>query len=81
MLQNRLGVATIRDFISLTMLISVYWIGIEEHNKAVSALLTARQDGLSLVDFSSSEIMRWRGIRTAFTIDSRFADQGFSCIP
>ncbi len=81
LLQNRLGMSAVQDFISLTNLMSVYWISIEEHNQAVSALLTAGQRGLSLVDCTSFEIMRTRGIRTAFTFDAHFAGQGFTCIP
>jgi predicted nucleic acid-binding protein len=81
LLQNRLGMAAVQDFIGLTNIISVYWIGIEVHNQAVSALLTAGRRGLSLVDCTSFEIMRSRGILTAFTIDAQFAEQGFSCIP
>jgi predicted nucleic acid-binding protein len=70
-----------QDFIRLTNNMSVFWIGIEQHNLAISALLTAGRRGLSLVDCASFEIMRSRGINTAFTFDLHFAEQGFTCIP
>ena len=81
LLQYRLGMAAVQDFIRLTNNMSVFWIGIEQHNLVVSALLTAGRRGLSLVDCVSFEIMRSRGINTAFTFDLRFAEQGFTCIP
>jgi predicted nucleic acid-binding protein len=41
----------------------------------------AGQRDLSLVDFVSFELMRREGIRTAFTFDRHFAEQGFECVP
>ena len=81
LLQNRLGMPTVQDFIGLTSFIPVYWVTIEQHNQAVSALLTAGRRGLSLVDCTSFDIMRSQGIRTAFTFDAHFAELGFTCIP
>jgi len=39
--------------------------------------LTAARRQLSLVDCISFEVMRRRGIKTAFTFDDHFAEQGF----
>jgi predicted nucleic acid-binding protein len=41
LLQNRLGMAAVQDFIRLSNNMSVFWIGIEQHNLALSALFTA----------------------------------------
>jgi len=81
LLQNHLGMAAVQDFIRLTNNMSVFWIGIEQHNLAISALLTAGRRGLSLVDCASFEIMRSRGINTAFTFDLHFYRTGFHLYP
>lgn len=81
LLQSRLGMPAVRDFVRLTNHISVFWIGIEQHDLALSALLTAQRRGLSLVDCTSFTTMRLRGINSAFTFDPHFAEQGFTCIP
>ena|GEM_PF-3548981 len=47
----------------------------------VSALLTSGREQLSLVDCVSFELMRQLGIRTAFTFDRHFEEQGFTCLP
>lgn len=81
LLQNRLGMPTVQDFVELTTFMSVYWVSIEQHNRSVAALLTASRRGLSLVDCTSFDIMRSQGIRTSFTFDRHFAELGFTCIP
>jgi len=47
----------------------------------VSALLTSGREQLSLVDCVTFELMRQLGIRTAFTFDRHFEEQGFTCLP
>jgi len=81
LLQNHLGMAAVQDFIRLTNRMAVFWIGIEQHNLAISALLTSGRQGLSLVDCTSFDTMRSRSIHTAFTFDLHFAEQGFTCLP
>jgi predicted nucleic acid-binding protein len=81
LLQNRLGMPVVQDFVGLTSFISVYWVSIDQHNRAVAALLTAGRRGLSLVDCTSFDIMRTQGFRTSFTFDRHFAELGFTCIP
>ena len=52
----------------------------EEQVKALKIIALSRRK-LSLVDCISFEIMRNSGIKTIFTFDSHFAEQGFHCIP
>jgi len=82
LVQHRLGIAAARALEeSILPVLSVYWVGQATHHAAVSALLTAGRRDLSLVDCVSFECMRQLGIRTAFTFDRHFGEQGFTRIP
>jgi predicted nucleic acid-binding protein len=80
--QARLGMeasrAVERD---LCPALAIHWIDEEVHRAAVSSMLTASRRKLGLVDSSSFEVMRRRGLTRAFTLDRHFADQGFETIP
>ena len=82
LVQSRLGVAAVRaandDILAL---VETSWIDEDIHARAVASLLAAGQRKLSLVDCASFEIMRTRGLRTAFAFDRDFAEQGFSTLP
>jgi len=80
--QRRLGIAAVRDLIeNLLPPIEIVWVDPPAHERAVAALLAAAQRNLSLVDCTSFEVMRLRGLRTAFTLDPDFSAQGFQRIP
>lgn len=82
LLQNRLCSAAVRVFQEdIVPLFDVRWVDGTLHHAAVSALLVAGRKKLSLVDCSSFEVMRRTGIRTAFSLDRHFAEQGFQVIP
>lgn len=82
LIQNRLGVGALRSFQEdILPLIGVEWIDAAAHRAGVSALLAAGRRKLSLVDCVSFEAMRSLGIRTAFTFDPHFSEQGFVSIP
>jgi uncharacterized protein len=51
------------------------------HRSAVSAMLAAGQRDVSLVDWTSFELMRRLGVNTAFAFDDDFAEQGFDLLP
>ena len=53
------------------------WIDEGTHARSMSAFLAADRRGPSLVDFSSFEIMRRLGIRSAFTFDRHYRQYGF----
>lgn len=82
LVQARLGLEAlrvlVRDFVPL---LHVVWVDPEVHAAAVSALLTAGRRRLSLVDCTSFEVMRRRGLTRAFTFDRHFAEQGFDVVP
>ncbi len=80
--QHRLGVEVTRKFLTQTgRVATVHWVNQAIHDLAVSALLAAGRRGLSLVDCTSFEIMRQRGLRQAFALDRHFDEQGFECLP
>lgn len=80
--QNRLGIESVRATQQdLLPLLSVEWVDAELHGLSVIALLTAGRTKLSLVDCVSFETMRRRSIKTAFTVDKHFAEQGFRIVP
>jgi predicted nucleic acid-binding protein len=80
--QRRMGMeATALLHEDILPVIRVEWVTPALHRDGVIALLTARRRDLSLVDCISFELMRRLGIRTAFTFDHHFAEQGFVRLP
>jgi len=79
LIQHRLGLEAVRGFQEdLLPLINVEWINAETHRLGVSALLAASRRKLSLVDCVSFETIRRLGIKTAFTFDPHFEEQGYA---
>jgi predicted nucleic acid-binding protein len=82
LIQHRLGLAAVRAFqAEVVPVLEVLWMDEALHAAAASACLTAGRRTLSLVDCTSFELMRRHGIETAFTLDPRFAEQGFRVLP
>lgn len=78
LLQRRVGVDAVRSLVDLIVPVEIEWIGPDLHARATAALLAANQRGVSLVDWTSFELMRTSGIRTAFAFDDDFQAQGFA---
>jgi uncharacterized protein len=82
LLQNRIGIAAVRGFqADIIPVLQVEWVDSFMHDAAVSGLLAASRKKLSLVDCSSFEIMRRLGVKSAFTFDLHYREQGFHCLP
>jgi predicted nucleic acid-binding protein len=82
LLQSRLGLDAVRGFQEdVIPLVHVEFITFESHRSGIAALVSASRRRLSLVDCVSFEVMRYSGIKSAFTFDSHFKEQGFSVIP
>jgi predicted nucleic acid-binding protein len=80
-LQNRLGVEAVISFQNdVRPILTILWVDEDLHQRAVSALLTARRRRLSLVDCASFESMRQAGLRQAFTFDAHYEEQGFEVL-
>lgn len=82
LVHRRLGADATRSLLAdVAPVLFVAWVDAEIHHAATSAFLAAARRDLSLVDWTSFEIMRRRGIRTAFAFDDDFAREGFELLP
>jgi predicted nucleic acid-binding protein len=80
--QRRLGMAAVRALLGdLLEPVETVWIDEVTHRSAVAAFVAASRTGPSLVDWTSFEVMRRRGIDTAFAFDGDFRRQGFDVVP
>ena len=82
LVQHRLGIKAVRTFQEDVLpVVRIEWVDEPAHQAGVTALLTAGQRYLSLVDCVSFELMRRLGIRQAFAFDEHFSKQGFKLVP
>ncbi|MGI8550017.1 MAG: type II toxin-antitoxin system VapC family toxin [Dehalococcoidia bacterium] len=81
LVQRRLGMTAVRvlqeEFVPL---LEMVWVDANLHQTAMTALLASGQRQVSLVDQVSFEVMRSRGIDTAFAFDDDFARAGFRLV-
>lgn len=79
---QRLGPRFVRRFLlDVAAALEIVWVDETVHRSAVGAYLSSTADRPSLVDFTSFEVMRLDGIRTAFAVDRHFTEAGFEVIP
>jgi predicted nucleic acid-binding protein len=82
LVQNRLGIEVVHHLQSdCVPVLQIIWIDEELHQAAIEQVVSLNHRNLSLVDCVSFEIMRRLGIRTSFTFDGHFHEQGFNSIP
>lgn len=82
LVQRRLGITAVDTLVNeLSAPASVVWVDADLHDRAVTALLAARRRQVSLVDWTSFELMRRRAITFAFAFDDDFQAQGFTVVP
>jgi len=75
--QKRFGLTAVTDLRDELMpLLTVTWVDADLHRVALEATLAGSRR-VSLVDHTSFELMRRRGIRRAFAFDDHFAREGF----
>lgn len=80
--QTRLGMDAVRLLQEdILPVINIHFVDREIHRSGISAVLSAGRRNLSFVDCVSFEIMRTFGIKSAFTFDPHFKEQGFTVIP
>lgn len=82
LVQHRIGMAAVRQLTEeVQPALDVRWVDAELHQVAVAALLAADRRRVSLVDWTSFELMRQERIDRAFAFDDDFATQGFEVVP
>ena len=82
LVQHRLGMAAVEVFHEdIIPVLRIQWVDHASHQAAAGIMLTANRKKLSLVDCVSFETMRRLGIKTSFTLDRHFKEQGFKCLP
>lgn len=82
LIQKRLGIGALRDYQeALVPLLKIQWVDESTHMMAARSSLNVGRRKMSIVDFTSFEIMRRLGIHLALTFDRHFKGQGFDCIP
>ena len=82
LLQHRYGTEAVRLLKSdILPVLDIFWIDEAIHQQGLSAMLAANRRQLSLVDCTSFEIMRQRGLDIVFTFDPHFIEQGFTLFP
>lgn len=82
LVQRRLGMEAVGGFTdALLAVVTTEWVGEDDHRMALEAMRAAGRRDLSLVDCASFRVMRRANIRTAFTFDPHFAEQGFGVVP
>lgn len=82
LVQRRLGMAVLRRFLGdLAPVVQLDWVDEDLHAGAASALAAGGQRHVSFVDRVSFEVMRRRGLGTAFAFDDDFATEGFVVVP
>jgi uncharacterized protein len=80
-LKNRTGIEAVKIFKNdILPVIKTCWVDEDVHNFCVNTQIAADRKKLSLVDYTSFEIMRRLNIRQAFTFDSHFKDMGFEIL-
>jgi predicted nucleic acid-binding protein len=81
LMQNRLGRDAVRIFQEDVLpLVTIQWVGEDEHRAGVVSFLTAGGRRLSLVDCVSFVVMRALGLKEAFCFDRDCEEEGFMCL-
>lgn len=76
--QRRLGMEAVRVVLDdLVPLFTTVWVNQDLHDRASAAILAAGLRSVSLVDWTSFEVMRTRAIELAFAFDDDFQKRGF----
>lgn len=82
LVQSRLGMDALRAFNDDVLpVVRVEWVLGEDHRSGAQSVLAADKRRLSLVDCTSFAIMRRLRLRSVFTFDAHFAEQGFQILP
>ncbi|MFN8188076.1 MAG: PIN domain-containing protein [Gaiellales bacterium] len=82
LVQRRLGMEAVRSLADdLLPALELVFVDESLHRAAVASLLACGARDVSLVDWTSFELMRRLAIAEAFAFDDDFARQGFTLLP
>ncbi|MEW6152947.1 MAG: PIN domain-containing protein [Actinomycetota bacterium] len=82
LVQRRHGMDALRSLHDeILPVLSVRCPDIELHRRATTALVAAGRRDISLVDWTSFEVMREEGLVDAFAFDEDFDEHGFRTLP
>jgi len=82
LVQRRLGMEAVRALVDDALpAVEVAFVDELLHRAAVGAMLAAGRREVSLVDWTSFELMRSRRVNQAFAFDDDFAKHGFTLLP
>ena len=82
LVQRRLGMEAVRALVDDTLpAFELAFVDEALHRAATGAMLAAGRRDISLVDWTSFELMRRRGVTEAFAFDDDFAQHGFTVLP
>jgi len=82
LVQRRLGIEAVRALHDDVLpALELTWVDEPLHRAGVAAMLAGGKRDVSLVDWTSFELMRRRGVSTAFAFDDDFTRQGFTLVP
>ena len=80
-MQRRLGAQAVRLLLDdLIAPFELVWVDEATHRRATAAMVAAGGTAISLVDWTSFEVMRTAGILRAFAFDDDFAKRGFELV-
>ena len=81
LLNSRIGLEAVKLLRNnILPVIKIYWVDEQLHNNCMNIQIASNRKKISLVDYTSFEIMRKLDIRQAFTFDRHFKDMGFEMI-
>lgn len=82
LLQRRLGMGAVADLHrNILPVLSLRFVDRDLHQTAMTALIAAERRSVSLVDWTSFEVMRGEHLTEVFAFDDDFAEQGFVLRP
>jgi predicted nucleic acid-binding protein len=80
-LKKRFGLEAVSSFNNnITPSLKIYWIDEEIHEVGVNNLVMVNRKKVSLVDYTSFEVMKRLNIEKAFSFDNHFKSFGFKLV-
>ena len=80
-IKKRFGLEAVSSFNNnIAPFLKIYWIDEEIHRIGVNSLIMVNRKKISLVDYTSFEVMKRLNIEKAFSFDNHFKSFGFKLV-